>query len=603
MTRLRPALTWLAFGVCLAAVGGAMLWMSGTMLRQEREGADNDALARRAENERLALWRMESALVPLIAHESSHPPYAFRSFYSPEVLSRWFTKVEKGEIQLASELLVDDSPHVLIHFEVRPDGTVTSPQVPTGNMRDVAELSYTTHEKINAAERRLKEVAPLLVRAFSSPSTPRSVPPTRVAQNDARGPAANSPDVQQAANPPGQRGQIAARNAAEFEKRQQTGRQLVNDYAKKTIGKNEKLEPMKALWVEDRLVLARESRRNGRRVVQGCVLNWTTIQRWLAAEVTDLLPDCQLVPVKAAAGGPPSSPVLGVGETGGQRLASIPVRVRTGEVPAASLPVFTPMRLSLGIAWLCFLLAAGAVASLLRATIRLSERRGAFVSAVTHELRTPLTTFRMYTEMLSRGMVSEERKAAYLDTLSLEADRLGHLVENVLSYARLESPRKRPASEEFALDSVLERMRASLQRRVDEAGMTLDWQCNGDASVNVRADAAAVERIVFNLVDNACKYARNARDRTVHLECVAEGSQAVVSVRDHGPGVSAEVEKRMFLPFSKSDREAANSAPGIGLGLSLSRGLARNMGGDLKLDRHTPDGARFELLLPLRRTS
>ncbi len=72
----------------------------------------------------------------------------------------------------------------------------------------------------------------------------------------------------------------------------------------------------------------------------------------------------------------------------------------------------------------------------------LSERRRIFVSAVTHELRTPLTTFRLYTDMLADGMVSgEEKRRSYLERLRGEAQRLSHLVENVLFYARLESGR------------------------------------------------------------------------------------------------------------------------------------------------------------------
>jgi signal transduction histidine kinase len=375
---------------------------------------------------------------------------------------------------------------------------------------------------------------------------------------------------------------------------------------------------MKAVWLEDQLVLAREARGNGRQLVQGCVLNWPEIRGWLTGEAADLLPDCRLVPVRESEQRNPQD-----------MLASIPVRLESGPMQAATLPVFTPMRLLLAVAWLSFLLAAAAVAWLLLAAIRLSERRGAFVSAVTHELRTPLTTFRMYTEMLAHGMIAADRQRDYLDTLHKEADRLGHLVENVLCYARLESPKKRPACEEFALGPVLDRLRDSLSRRVAEAGMKLDWKVRSDRlqpvdgrgervhavsddgkpaearhyELPVRGDSAAVERIVVNLVDNACKYARHAEDRRVHVDVRANGSHAVVSVRDHGPGVSADVEQRMFLPFSKSDREAANSAPGVGLGLSLSRGLARSMGGELTLVRPDDGGACFELALPLCRRS
>jgi signal transduction histidine kinase len=599
MSRLRPSFTWLAFALCLAAVGGAMVWMSVTMLRQERVEFENDQLARQSENERLALWRMESALVPLIAQESSRPEYAFRSFYSLEVFSKWFTKVDRGEIQFPSELLTNDSPHVLLHFQIGPDGKVTSPQVPTGNMRDVAETNYTTHEKIKAAERRLIDVSTVLnrkrlLRMLSIRETPTAPPPEQTAAVQQ-----NAALAQQAAGPqaPNAPAQAYARNTAEFQKRAQTSSQLLQDVGRQMFGKGTRIKPMKAVWLDDHLVLAREARNNGALLVQGCVLNWTEIRRWLTGEAADLLPECRLVPVTA-------------GERRDQQdmLATIPVRLESGPVQAASMPVFTPMRLSLGIAWLSFLLAAAAVAWLLLAAIRLSERRGAFVSAVTHELRTPLTTFRMYTEMLSRGMIAPDRQLEYLDTLHKEADRLGHLVENVLSYARLESPKKRPACEEFPLDSVLDRLRESLSRRAAEAGMQLEWirsqgfENSLGTAPSVRGDSAAVERIVVNLVDNACKYARHAEDRRVHVDVHANGSYAVVCVRDHGPGVSADVEQRMFLPFSKSDREAANTAPGVGLGLSLSRGLSRSMGGDLKLVRPDDGGACFELSLPLCRS-
>ena len=577
MNRLRPAFTWLAFGLCLVVIGGAMVWMSVTMLRQERGEFENDRLARHSENERLALWRMESALIPLIAQESSRPEYAFRSFYSLEVLSKWFTKVERGEIQFPSELLTNDSPHVLIHFQIGPDGKLTSPQVPTGNMRDVAEERYTTHEKIKSAERQLKAVSAALdrkrlLRLLSIPKITAPAPnsPVQVTANSPNdGPQQQSGQVQTAN---AQRGRYAARNTVEFQKRMQNRSQLINDVGSQMFGKGTRIKPMKAVWIDDQLILAREARSRGKQLIQGCVLNWPELRKSLVRDVADLLPGCRLVPVK-----------FGDQRNPQDMLASIPVRLVAVPAETESVPTITPMRLSLGFAWICFLLAAISVAWLLLAAMRLSERRGAFVSAVTHELRTPLTTFRMYTEMLSHGMVGEDQQHDYLQTLHKEADRLGHLVENVLSYARLESHKKRPVYEKFALDSMLDRMRGALARRIEEAGMQLDWQCNGEASVMVRADFAAVERIVVNLVDNACKYARNADDRRLKIECRIAGSHAIVSVRDFGPGVSPEVQKRMFLPFSKSDREAANTAPGVGLGLSLSRGLSRSMGGDLKL--------------------
>jgi len=244
------------------------------------------------------------------------------------------------------------------------------------------------------------------------------------------------------------------------------------------------------------------------------------------------------------------------------------------------------------------------VGALLVGAVALGERRGAFVSSVTHELRTPLTTFRMYAEMLSEGMVSDERtKRKYLFTLRAEADRLAHLVENVLSYARLERGRDGGRVETVELGSLLDRAQGRFEQRVREAEM--EWKREREDPLLrkcVRVDPLAFEQILFNLVDNACKYASGSENRAIELSLRPgrKGKTVVLQVRDHGPGVARV--SGVFKLFRKSAQEAANSAPGVGLGLALSRRLARRMGGEL---RHchaaaaAPPGACFELELPV----
>jgi signal transduction histidine kinase len=108
-----------------------------------------------------------------------------------------------------------------------------------------------------------------------------------------------------------------------------------------------------------------------------------------------------------------------------------------------------------------------------------------------------------------------------------------------------------------------------------------------------------VEQVIVNLVDNACKYARPSDPATIEVAVSGDGACARVRVRDHGPGLSETARRRLFRPFSKSDREAADSAPGLGLGLALCRDLARAQGGDLTLDEGVGGGAAFVLTLPL----
>ncbi len=107
----------------------------------------------------------------------------------------------------------------------------------------------------------------------------------------------------------------------------------------------------------------------------------------------------------------------------------------------------------------------------------------------------------------------------------------------------------------------------------------------------------AVEQILFNLVDNACKYARGGADRGLELRARLDRGFVRFELADHGPGVADNERKRLFQPFRKSARDAAHSAPGVGLGLALSRRLARDMGGELSLDSGADSGACFALAL------
>jgi signal transduction histidine kinase len=350
---------------------------------------------------------------------------------------------------------------------------------------------------------------------------------------------------------------------------------------------------MTPLWLGGHLVLARRVEVDGKLYVQGCLLDWQAIKTSLLESVADLLPAAELLPA------PEGQP-----EKQGRMLAALPVWLVPGPLPAAGSRGLSPVQLTLWIAWGAVLLAALAVALLLGGVVRLSQRRAAFVSAVTHELRTPLTTFHVYTEMLSEGMIPDaHQRQQYLETLRTEASRLTHLVENVLAYARLERGRPVGRLEELTLWQLLRPIEGRLADRARQAGMELTLEvAAGAGEAFLRANPSAVEQILFNLVDNACKYAAGAADRRIHLSADEADGCLQLAISDHGPGISPAASRRLFRSFSKSAQEAANTAPGVGLGLALSRRLARDMGARLELDRHAVGGARFVLRLPLARS-
>ncbi len=362
---------------------------------------------------------------------------------------------------------------------------------------------------------------------------------------------------------------------------------------------------MKPVWMGGELMLLRRVATPSGEVVQGVWLDWDAMRKWLLSEVQDLLPAAELrqiiKPIKARdqnwwaysnSGRRMAEPV--------RALAVIPALLVPHSAEIAVVGISPDVRLSLIVTWACLIAATAAVAMLLWGALALSERRGAFVSAVTHELRTPLTTFRLYTQMLQQDMVTDEaRRRSYLQTLGAEAERLSHLVENVLSYARLERGRNDNHREAVDASTLIDRMVDRLGRRAEQAAMTFTCDVDESASgATVITDPGAVERIIFNLVDNACKYAAKSEDRTIRLHVSRDGDRVVMRVRDHGPGISGEARRRLFEPFSKSAHEAAHSAPGVGLGLALSRRLARRLGGELVIEP-CDGGSCFALSLPI----
>jgi signal transduction histidine kinase len=585
-----------AFGACLVVVLVAMGWITGIALQLEQSEQATRRQAELEERVRLALWRMESALAPLIAEESGRPYFAYSPFYAPErAYTSMFSEVRAGEILVPSPLLGATPPHVLLHFQVDPDGQITSPQVPEGNMRDLAEAGYVTRERITAAEARLSTLktmldAPALRQRLPGPTSQ----PDAWTGSDAVVAGEPPQNVEPAGlQSPAQQQQL--RNVVEQNARfqQQTGNLLNGVPAELLSAADVSGGVLKAFWHRnylqgDALLLARRISVRGSEYIQGCWLDGPEIWKWLRREAKDLLPELDLRPWELNASDP-------------RQLAALPLYLIPGDLPASSEAGVSALRVTLVVAWACVLLAAMAVAVLLTGTVSLSERRAAFVSAVTHEMRTPLTTFRLYTDMLLKDMVpSEEKRRRYLTTLRTEAHRLGHLVENVLAYARLEQSRDRRPLETVSLQELVARAQDRLAARADQAGMELTVEADASAAAHrVRVDVSAVEQILFNLVDNACKYAGTASERRIHVQIDCRAGQAAIDVRDHGPGISKKDARRLFRPFSKSAHDAANSSPGVGLGLALSRRLARSMGGDLRLNERYAGGAGFVLTLPV----
>ncbi|PYQ55329.1 MAG: hypothetical protein DMF53_28290, partial [Acidobacteria bacterium] len=375
-------------------------------------------------------------------------------------------------------------------------------------------------------------------------------------------------------------------NTLSFQRRQELGRQATLVRPVSAPAGAEVESAFEARWLDGDLVLLRRVRRGDSRLLQGTWLDWPALRTFLLSQVAAVAPASNLTPVGERDAADP-----------GRRLALLPARLIPGPMPETEPQDWTPVRLSLAAAWAAALLGLIGFGGLLKGAVTLSQRRADFVSAVTHELRTPLTTFRLYTGMLREGIVPAGEQPSYLATLEREADRLGHLVENVLTFSRLERRGAAARIESLPLADLLARAVPRLAERAAQAGLDLRVEVPPDlAAWPVRVDLASVEQILLNLVDNACKYAPNPAQPTLQLTAFARGRRMVLRLHDHGPGIEPRERRRIFRSFHRSAARAAGSAPGVGLGLALSRRLARQMGGDLRLAR-SEEGASFEVWL------
>jgi signal transduction histidine kinase len=362
--------------------------------------------------------------------------------------------------------------------------------------------------------------------------------------------------------------------------------------------------PFRAFWLEQELFLVREVMAQGKRWVQGVWLDEASLRQSLVTSLTDILPLAQLAPVQSLrfnlqATGLLTANVEPSAQSDPMTLVGLPWRLLPGETARAAVAAASPMRLTLVAAWIAATLAASAASFLLWGVTRLSERRAAFVGSVTHELRTPLTTFRLYSEMLEDGLIQDEgTKKHYLGTLRREAERLTHLVDNVLAYSRIERTRRQTRAERTDLCQWLCRTLPRLEAHAQLAGLQVQLHLSGEPACYSEVDPTGLEQILFNLIDNACKYAAGrCQEPVVHLRLKRSGKWHQIEVEDSGPGIPRSERGRLFSPFHKSADEAASTKPGVGLGLALCKRMAATMRGDLVLLKRDGPGAVFQLKL------
>lgn len=599
MKRSRSWQIWAAFVLCAATILGAMAWQTRNAIASEQERAAAVRHAELQEKMRLSLWRMDTLGADLLLEEGAGGKADFIHSRLLWLETGQLTQPDgtpaSGELQRALTQPGEsfDSYFTRISHGAPTWNTAVPVPPPAPNEASLPSKAEQVQQAANNAEldkrnraidsanMRQRAILEEIAQADMIPQRKKSAEKRKAAEAELADTALDEAAPPTAGAPPA----APLTDAAEAKK--PTAPAKPSPAPPEPSGRDvESLSTTKPTWIGDELFLLR-SVSGSPRSITGSWVNLAALQARLLTEIHDLLPTARLIPAKTR-------------PDDGLVLASLPLRLDPG-MPLArtSSPLAPSVVLSLGIGWAAAILAILAASFLVFGIMRLSERRASFVSAVTHELRTPLTTFRLYSDMLESNAVRPEKRGDYLRILSREADRLSHLVENVLAFSRIERGSARSAVSSRRIGDLLSPIRERFEARLATAGMTLHMPLNeAAANTAIRTDATAIEHILFNLVDNAAKYAASGDPAVLEISVAKLPGSIRIRVSDHGPGISPGEHHRIFRAFHKSAREAALTRPGVGLGLALSRRLARDNGGDLTCEHQKGTGAVFILSLP-----
>jgi PAS domain S-box len=225
-----------------------------------------------------------------------------------------------------------------------------------------------------------------------------------------------------------------------------------------------------------------------------------------------------------------------------------------------------------------------------------SAAKSQFLATMSHELRTPLNAIAGYVDLLDmglRGPLTIEQQQD-LRRIKRSQQSLLRLIDNLLSFAKLESGRLELDYAEVKLDDFLATLDTFVAPKLGEKRLRYTVDSCG-AGVTVTIDQAKVEQVLINLIANAVKFTDEGR---IHVACQVDDDTVGIEVRDTGRGIRPELLEKIFEPFEQGDRSLTRTAEGAGLGLSISRQLGRAMGGDITVESALGKGSVFKLTLP-----
>ena len=232
-----------------------------------------------------------------------------------------------------------------------------------------------------------------------------------------------------------------------------------------------------------------------------------------------------------------------------------------------------------------------------KAAEQASASKAKFLSMMSHDLRTPLMAITGYADVLLQGMHGElnNDQREDLEAIKNAGREVIRLMNDILGFAQLESGRVEVVLRPVVVDEAVSRADALLRARFNERALTFERDESGDLAIS--ADPDRLQQILLNILTNAIKF--TPPGGRISIRCERRQSDVLIHISDTGVGIPADRLADVFEPFVQvSDALQPADHRGVGLGLAISRDLARAMGGDLTVRSAAGQGATFTIILP-----
>jgi len=232
--------------------------------------------------------------------------------------------------------------------------------------------------------------------------------------------------------------------------------------------------------------------------------------------------------------------------------------------------------------------------------MRLSKMKSYFMSTVSHEFKSPLTSIRQMAEMLVDGRVSSpEKQLKYHTSILQQSERLSHLIDNILDFSKMEEGKKIFRFEKADIASVVKDIVESFQYHTAGQGFEIILSIP-ETVPEIVFDREAMEQVMHNLLDNACKYSGTSGKIDVSLW--SEMKDIIISVRDYGIGIRKEDHDKIFSRFYRAGEELTQTVKGSGIGLTIVKQIVEAHNGQITLESSPGQGSIFSVRLPAIKT-